>query len=270
MIKEIVKYPQTPSIEFNAPVRSFNNDLIELIQDLKDTIEANNLKALSAFQIGNPYSVIVVKQDDGTYLELINARILKSSGKITTDEQTTYFGEITASVTRDKDITVMYENRDAKQCFIDANDDFAVLLQRKIDYNFGANFRQKLDATEKEKLDMKLDYGVDAVINNENCPTVFHRDKILKVINILLGTNLLAIFIGLFISNENNIELLSSGLNYSFGTILILIITYFFYAQYEGRKYTNCMSCQIGNIIGTALMHLIKLIVLYSLFYFFI
>ena len=269
MIKDIIKYPQTPSLEFNAPVRSFNDDLFELLQDLKDTIEANNLKALSAFQINNPYSVIVVKQDDGTYLELINARILKSSNKITTPEQTTYFGDITALVTRDKNITVMYEDAEAKQCFLNANDDYAVLLQRKIDYNFGANFRQRLGDKQKEQFDMKLDYGVDVLTDN-SCPTIFKRDKILKVINILLGISLLlTIVIGFFIS-DNYIEVLSSGLSYSFGTILLLIIVYFFYAQYEGKKYTNCISCQIGNIVGTSLFHLFKLGVVYSLFYFFI
>jgi len=267
MIKDIIKYPQTPSIEFNAPVRFFNNELFELLEDLKDTIEANNLKALCAYQINNPYSAIVIKQEDGTYLELINARILKSSDKITTKEKTAYFGEIEVSVTRDKNITVMYENREAKQCYLDASDKFAVLLQRKIDYTFGANFRQRLDDTQKEQLDMKLDYGIDVVIDN-SCPTVFHRDKILKVINIILGINLFVILISFFVSDDNNIELLNSGLNYSFLIALILVVVYFFYAQYEGKKYTNCMSCQIGNIIGTSLSNIVTIGVVYSLFYF--
>ena len=269
MVKEIIKYPQTPSIEFNAPVRFFNDDLFELLQDLKDTIEANNLEALSAFQINNPYSVIVVKQSDGTFLELINARILKSSEKITTDEKTAYFNDIAVSVTRDKNITVMYEDKDAKQCYMDASDEFAVLLQRKIDYTFGANLRQRLSDSEKEQLDMKLDYGIDVLIDN-SCPTNFKRDKILKFINILLGVNLFVMIVSFFISNENSLELISSGLGYSFLSIFILIIVYFFYAQYEGKKYTNCMSCQIGNIVGTSLFHIFKLSVLYGVFIFFV
>ena len=41
MIKEIVRYPSKANIEFNAPVRFFNEELHSLIDDLKDTIEAN-------------------------------------------------------------------------------------------------------------------------------------------------------------------------------------------------------------------------------------
>ena len=266
MIKEIIKYPETPSIEFNAPVRFFNEELFNLIDDLKDTIEANNLEALSAYQINNPYSVIVLKQKDGSYLELINSRILKSSEKITTLEKTTYFGDIEVSVTRDKNITVYYENRDAKPCYMDASDELAVLLQRKIDYTFGANFRQRLDNTATEELDMKLEYGADVIVNN-SCPTVFKRDKILKVINIVMGITLFAILSKFFISDDllNNIN---SGISYSFVTILVLQFIYPIYAYYEGKKYTNCMSCQLGNIIGVWLFHLFKLSVLYAIFTF--
>jgi peptide deformylase len=234
MIKELVQYPQTPSIEFNAPVRFFDDELFELIQDLKDTIEANNLKALSAYQINNPYSVIVVKQDDGSFLELINPRILKSSGTITTLESTTYFKDIQIEVARSKNITIMYENRDAKQCYLDASDEYAVLLQRKIDYNFGANFRQRLTSSKQDELDMKLEYGADTIINN-SCPTNFKRDKILKIINILLGINLFAIITSFVISNEQILNNITSSLNYSFVAIVGLIIFYFFYAQYEGK-----------------------------------
>lgn len=261
MIRDIIKYPQTPSIEFNAPVRSFNNELFELIQDLKDTIESNDLKALSAFQINNPYSVIVIKQEDGTFLELINARILKSSDKITTKEKTLYFGDIEVPVTRDKHITVMYENADAKQCYLDASDEQAVLLQRKIDYTFGATFRQRLDDAGVDELDMKLEHGSDVIINN-SCPTVFHRDKILKVINVMLALTLIVVLSKLFIS-EDSVDSINNLLDYSFLTILTLVIIYPIYAYYEGKKYTNCMSCQIGNIIGVGLFHLFKLGVVY-------
>lgn len=39
MVQEIIQYPTTPSLEFGANVRHFNDELLSLIQDLKDTIE---------------------------------------------------------------------------------------------------------------------------------------------------------------------------------------------------------------------------------------
>lgn len=263
MVRDIIRYPQTPSKEFNAPVRAFDENLIELLDDLKDTIEANDLEALSAYQIGSPYSVIVVKKD-GEYLELINVRILQSSGKITSEETTAYFPELSARVTRDKEIKLMYETRSGEQKFLDAKDEFAVLLQRKIDYNFGANFRFRLDDEEKEKLDMRLTYGKDVLLN-DTCPQTFQRDRILKVINIFLLVIVAGLLSKLFISDDI-IPTLENYLNYTFLTTLFVLVIYFFYAQYEGSKYTSCTSCQIGNIIGITALHLVKLLVLFGVF----
>jgi len=51
-------------------------------------------------------------------------------------------------------------------------------------------------------------------------------------------------------------------------SMLFFIVVYFFYAQYEGKQYKNCSSCQIGNIIGTSAIELFKLLVLFVLVYF--
>jgi len=82
MLQEIIQYPTTPSLEFGANIRHFDENLFKLIDDLKDTIEANNLNALAAFQIGSPYAVIVIKKEDGSYLEIINPRIIKRAGSV--------------------------------------------------------------------------------------------------------------------------------------------------------------------------------------------
>ena len=76
MVREIVTYPTPPSVEYGTDVRVFNDDIASIIQDLKDTIEANSLEALAAFQISAMYNIIVVKKEDGTFLELINPRII--------------------------------------------------------------------------------------------------------------------------------------------------------------------------------------------------
>ena len=62
MIKDIVTYPTMASLEFGANVRFFNEELVSLINDIKDTMEANELTALAAFQIGSSLNVIVIKQ----------------------------------------------------------------------------------------------------------------------------------------------------------------------------------------------------------------
>ena len=88
MIKDIITYPTPPSVEYSTDVRIFNDEMSSLIDDLKDTIDANSLEALTAFQIGSMYNIIVIKKGDGSFLELINPRMFNTSGTVTTVEKT--------------------------------------------------------------------------------------------------------------------------------------------------------------------------------------
>jgi len=266
MVKEITTYPTTPSLEFGANVRHFDASLFELIQDLKDTMEANNLNALAAFQIESPYNVIVIKDND-KYLELINARVLTREGTVEPIERTAYFPTLSAKTLRYKKIKVMYEDREGKQQFLEADDDLSVTIQRKLDYAFGSNFRVRLDEDERKVFDAKLEFGTDAITQND-CPTVFKRDRILQILKILFIASIVG-FIGTFFTDGENLEMLNSVENYLLLSMLGFIIIYFFYAQYEGKQYKHCTSCQIGNIIGTSFIELIKLSIISILYYFF-
>lgn len=265
MVKEIVVYPQTPSLEFGANVRFFNEELSRLIEDLKDTIEANNLDALAGFQIGSPLSVIVVKKD-GEFLEFINPKVLKRDGVVEPVERTAYFPGLSAKTQRYEKIKLMYEDREGKQQFLDADGELSVTLQRKIDYTFGSNFRVRLDDEERKLFDSKLEFGTDAITKND-CPTVFKRDIVIKAFKTLLVIGIV-ILLGSFFVSEEILSTMKTVQNYSLVTMLALIVIYFFYAQYEGKQYKHCSSCQIGNIIGTSIILLMQLSVLALATYF--
>lgn len=266
MIKEITTYPTTASLEFGANVRHFNDELFETIQDLKDTIEANELNALAAFQIGSPLAVIVIKNEDGSYLELVNPKVLKREGTITPTETTAYFPGLSAETIRYDKIKVMYEDTKGNQQFMEADGDLSVTIQRKIDYLFGSNFRVRMDKEVKKLFDSKLEFGTDSITNND-CPTVFKRDRILHTFKFIFVVSLLAIFSKYFIDAESVATLVTAE-NYSMLTLGILSVIYFFYAQYEGKQYKHCTSCQIGNIIGTTVILLTKLLALFILNFF--
>ena len=266
MVREITKYPTTPSLEFGANVRHFNEELFDIIQDLKDTIQANNLNALAAFQIASPLSVIVIKKDNGEFIELINPRVLTRKGTITPTETTAYFPGLSAKTKRYDKIKVMYEDRGANQQFLEAEGDLSVTIQRKMDYLYGSNFRVRLDEEEKALLDSKLEFGTDAITKND-CPTVFKRDRILHTFKYLFVAGLVGTLTKFFISQENLSTLISIE-NYTMLSLLLLLVVYFFYAQYEGKQYKHCTSCQIGNIIGTTAINSVKLLVLFLVNYF--
>jgi len=265
MIKNIIKYPTPLSLEYATDVRSFDEKLFSLIDDLKDTIKENNLDGLSGFQIGSYYNVIVVKEDSGKFVELINPRLISHSGKVQTDETTAYYGDISANVSRFERVSLVYQDRDAKDCSLKAEGNLAILLQRKLDYSFGSTFLHKLSVEEKDAFIRKLEFGSDASMMNESCPTTFKRDYLIKLSNILLGLMFVLLLISIFMSDTSTLWTLQLYLALS---VLITNIVYFFYAHHEAKLYTSCISCQTGNIVGTALISLIKLSVVMTLSYF--
>lgn len=268
MIKDIITYPTPPSVQYATDVRVFNEEIFLIIQDLKDTIQANSLDGLAAFQIGSYYNIVVVKTEDGDFLELINPRVLNTNGKVTTRETTAYFPGLSAEVTRYETISLVYQDRDGKQQSLKADGDLSILLQRKIDYTFGSSFINKLSKEEKKLFEKKLDFGSDIAIS-ESCPTVFKRDYIVKFINVIMIAMLVLLAGSLFVSDETA-AILWDYQTYMAFTVIGLNIVYFFYAQYEGKQFTSCTSCQIGNIIGTTVISLMYLSVIMLLSYFII
>jgi len=265
LVKKIIKYPETPSLEFGVNVRFFNEELFALLEDLKDTMDANGLEALAAFQIGSPYNVILIKEGD-KYLELINARVIKRDGTIESVETTAYFPGLSAKTKRYDKITVMYEDREGNQQFLDADGELSVTIQRKLDYSFGSNFRVRLDDKERKLFDEKLEFGTDAITDN-GCPTVFKRDRILNLFKYTFAAGIVGVMISFLLSDEA-LMYLKAIENYGMIIMALLLVIYFFYAQYEGKQYKNCSSCQIGNIIGVTTISLTKLALLFGLNYF--
>ncbi len=269
MVRNVIKYPTPLSVEYATDVRVFDEKLFALIEDLKDTINENNLDGLAAYQIGSYYNVIVVK-DGENFLEIINPRLIGHSGSVETQETTAYYPGRSAFIQRFESISIVYQDRDGEDRTLKASGDLAILLQRKIDYTFGATFIQKMSKEDKERFENGLDIGAGTTSSqtqSEYCPRTFTRDKILLAANIVTVLLLLLLIISFFISDKSFI--FTSQL-YGAGIVVLLDIIYFFYAQYEGKKYVGCGSCQIGNIIGTVAISFLKLSVVMGLSYYFL
>jgi peptide deformylase len=267
MTREIITYPEQLSSQYATDVRLFDDSLFELIDDIKDTITHNNIQGLAAYQIRDCLNVVVVKDENGQFLELINPRLLSVSEKITSTEKTLYFGELSAQVPRYQNISVIYENRNAESKSLKASGDFAILLQRKIDYTFGATFIHKLSKKDKKAFDKKLDFGTDFT-GNEVCPIKTYKEYVYKVTNFLLLAFAL-LFLGHFFT-EDKISSLILFYQYwlAFG-VFVGGISYIIVGYIEGKKYSTCTSCQVGNLIGTTMILYVKLIFL-SIFTYFV
>ena len=258
MIKEIITYPTVPSQAFDGVVRHYDEALFTLLQDLKDTMIENKMEGLAAYQIGSPYAVIIIRKEDD-FLEMINPIIITKEGNLNPTESTGYYPGLTGKTKRYQKIKLMYEDRQGTQHFLTAEDELAIVIQRKTDYLLGANFRVRMNEDEKRLLDTKLEKSSNN-ITLESCPTTEPTTikNILRILTFTLILGTLGIIAGLFASSSL-FNILKSIENYVMLFMLFGIIVYFFVAKYEGKKYSNCTSCQIGNILGTTFIQTIRL-----------
>ncbi len=251
MIKDILIYPDK-KINIIAPdLRSFDDELKSVIKDLKDTIEANNLQALAAGQIGTPIAVIVVKQDDGSYLEIVNPRIIKKEGFVSSTESTPYFPDKEYTVKRFKKIKLIYQDPKGEQHSLSADGDFAILLQRKIDYVFGGTLTSRLDLKTRQK----VEYDLESEGFGGACPTVFKRDYVMSMLQKVLFFIFLTIFAPLLSFERGTLDSMMTFDKYATGVAIVLLIAYFYVAYGESKKYGRCSSCQMGNIVSNTLLY---------------
>ena len=269
MVRNIIQYPTPLSIEYATDVRVFDSKLFSLIEDLKDTMNENHLDGLASYQIGNYFNVVVIKYNDA-FIEIINPRLIGHSGSIESEESTAYYPNKSAKIKRFESVSIVYQDRNGEDKTLKASGDLAILLQRKIDYTFGATFIHKMSKVEKERFEKEINQNTRASSKNHTysnyCPRTFKRDKILLVSNLFIVLIALLFVSSFFLQNSASLWNLQV---YSALGVVSLDIVYFFYAQYEGKKYISCDSCQLGNIIGTVTISLFRLCIIMLLSYYF-
>lgn len=258
MIHTLLKYPDPRIRLISANVRFFNDELFQWIRDIQDTMIANDLEALSAILIGIQHNVIVLKEED-SYIPYINARIIKHSDLTTQTERSIYYPGISADIDRYEQISVVYENEKGEACTCEFKGESARVFQQCLDYSFGSTFVDRADKEMKQRINDYLEYGL--VANGGSCPTVFVRDYFKRGVKYLISGMFLSLATPLFVSTSIQEWIYRIDLA-ALSAAVILMIIYFFYAQYESKLYKQCTSCQIGNIIGTVAMLTFQLVLI--------
>lgn len=244
MVKELLIYPDERILTPCSDVRTFDEKLVGVLSNMRDTMEANNLNALSALQIAIPYNIVVIKHN-GNWLEYINPRIIRTNDKMNSVEQTSYYPNIEQVIPRYREISIVYDDRNgiSKSEFI-TDEWLSSTLQRKIDYLFGGTFLSKLPKTTSDNIIKSLATG-GLVAEEEICPLFSTKDYFVSFANKLIF--IMGVLLLLTIFKVGSYENLIIG---GFIGVLALMVGFFFYAQYDAKKYNSCSSCQIGNNIG--------------------
>lgn len=121
-------------------VQRFGATLHKLLDDMKATMYAADGVGLAAPQVGILKQVVVIDDRENEFIELVNPKIVKSSGIIESTEFCLSVPDCGGRVRRANKITVEAQDRDGKPFSVEATGQTAIIFQHEIDHLHGILF----------------------------------------------------------------------------------------------------------------------------------
>ncbi|MDE6868083.1 MAG: peptide deformylase [Clostridia bacterium] len=125
-------------------VTSFNSELCALLDDMKETVRAENGAGLAAPQIGISKRVVVIDVEEG-YFELINPEILYIKGEQTGPEGCLSVKGKQGTVVRPYKVKAEYRDRNGKKHKLTAEGFFARAVCHELDHLDGILYTDKAE-----------------------------------------------------------------------------------------------------------------------------
>ncbi|MBO4323192.1 MAG: peptide deformylase [Clostridia bacterium] len=130
--------------QVSEPVKAFDLNLANLLNDMQDTLKKANGAGLAAVQIGVLKRVFIVSVEEGLY-EFVNPRILGTSGSQYGAEGCLSVKGKWGDVKRPKKVTVEAQDRYGKKFKVVAKDFFAKAICHEYDHLDGILYTDKAD-----------------------------------------------------------------------------------------------------------------------------
>ncbi len=116
-----------------AEVKKFDKELGALLDDMKETVRAENGAGLAAPQIGLSLRVVVIDVEEGFY-EMVNPKILSSKGEQTGAEGCLSVKGKQGTVTRPNKVKCEYRDRNGRKHTVTAEGFFARAVCHELDH----------------------------------------------------------------------------------------------------------------------------------------
>jgi len=124
----------------SEPVKKIDSRLKKLLDDMAETMYANNGVGLAAPQIGRNIRVVVIDVGEGGKYEMINPVIISREGKVVDSEGCLSVPQIYGDVERAAKVSVEYTNRHGKRRQLVAEELLARCVQHELDHLDGVLF----------------------------------------------------------------------------------------------------------------------------------
>lgn len=160
-LRTILKFPDPVLRQKAKKITDFDDSLQNLVSDMVETMYDAPGVGLAAPQIGESVQLIVVdvsKEDDEehTYMVMVNPEITEKEGTQVDEEGCLSVIDLTASVKRNKKVTVCYQDIEGEKQELATEDRFAVVLQHEIDHLNGVLFIDHLSTLKRSLYKKKV------------------------------------------------------------------------------------------------------------------
>ncbi|NVJ52885.1 MAG: peptide deformylase [Campylobacteraceae bacterium] len=160
MIREVLTYPNKLLRTKSSDVEKFDDELLTLLDDMYDTMIAENGVGLAAIQVGIPLNVLIINlpneediQDKEDLIEAINPVITHKDGEQVFVEGCLSVPGFNEEVKRAQHIIVEYYNRDGEKQTMECEDFLAVAWQHEMEHLTGHLFIENLSITKRKKFE---------------------------------------------------------------------------------------------------------------------
>lgn len=155
---QILTYPDERLRIIAMPVHKIDTKINRIINDMFDTMYANNGIGLAATQINIHKQIIVIdlskQQNEG--LILINPKLLEQSGSISIEEGCLSIPEQIAFIPRAEKIKILAIDINGKSFIIEAYNLLSICIQHEMDHLRGKLFIDYLSPLKQNKILSKI------------------------------------------------------------------------------------------------------------------
>lgn len=144
MLYPIIIQPNEQLRRTNQAVQELTDELVELLDDMYETMLAHDGVGIAAPQIGKNLQIAVVEVDENDRFDLINPQIIASKGKTIFVEGCLSIPHVFGTVERAEEITVRYFDREGDEMEVTAYGYLARAIQHEIDHLNGILFTDKV------------------------------------------------------------------------------------------------------------------------------
>lgn len=160
MIREVITYPNKLLREKSKDVVKFDEELHTLLDDMYETMIAENGVGLAAIQVAIPLNILIINlpneedvQDKEDLIEAINPVITHKDGVQVFVEGCLSVPGFTEEVKRAQHIIVEYYNRYGEKQTMECEDFLAVAWQHEMEHLAGHLFIENLSIVKRKKFE---------------------------------------------------------------------------------------------------------------------